>query len=134
MGHSQWVEEIWFNYLSNAVKHSGNEAPRITVGGSLVANGMVRFWVADDGGASERVDPVGLSARGEQSTFTPPKGYGLGLSIVQRIVERLGGETAVEIAEGQGSVFSFTLPAALDQAATESLPSEVVSASRDGGG
>jgi signal transduction histidine kinase len=95
---------------------------------------MARFWVADDGGASERVDPVGLSARGEQSAFTPPKGYGLGLSIVQRIVERLGGETVVEIAEGQGSIFSFTLPAAVDQVATKTLPSEVVSASRAGGG
>jgi signal transduction histidine kinase len=134
LGHSQWVEEIWFNYLSNAVKHSGNEAPLITVGGSLMAHGMVRFWVVDDEGASERADPVELSTVGEQSAFSPPKGYGLGLSIVQRIVERLGGETVVEIAEGQGSIFSFTLPAAVDQVATKTLPSEVVSASRAGGG
>jgi signal transduction histidine kinase len=36
--------------------------------------------------------------------------HGLGLSIVQRIVEKLGGEAGVESEVGQGSVFYFTLP------------------------
>ena len=40
------------------------------------------------------------------------EGHGLGLSIVQRIVEKLGGEVGVKSAVGQGSVFSFTLPRA----------------------
>jgi signal transduction histidine kinase len=43
---------------------------------------------------------------------TRAKGYGLGLSIVQYIVEKPGGEVGVESQEGQGSVSSFTLPAA----------------------
>jgi len=38
------------------------------------------------------------------------EGYGLGLSIVRRIVERLGGQVGVESAVGQGSEFYFTLP------------------------
>jgi len=38
-------------------------------------------------------------------------GHGLGLSIVKRIVERLGGEVGVESLLGKGSLFSFTLPA-----------------------
>ena len=128
LGHSQWVEEVWFNYLSNAVKHSGNEAPLISVGGSLMTNGMVRFWVADDGMGIHRANPAQFPTA-EESARRPPKGYGLGLAIVQRIVERLGGETAVESVEGQGSVFSFTLPAASDQGAAESLSPEAVSAS-----
>jgi two-component system, sensor histidine kinase and response regulator len=40
------------------------------------------------------------------------KVHGLGLSIVQRIVERLNGNVGVESAVGQGSLFYFTLPAA----------------------
>jgi two-component system sensor histidine kinase/response regulator len=38
------------------------------------------------------------------------RGYGLGLSIVQRIVERLGGQVGVESEVGRGSLFWFTLP------------------------
>jgi two-component system sensor histidine kinase/response regulator len=36
----------------------------------------------------------------------------LGLSIVRRIVEKLGGQVGLESQAGQGSLFYFTLPAA----------------------
>ncbi len=73
---------------------------------------MVRFWVRDNG--------PGIPPEDQRRLFTPftqldqvrAKGHGLGLSIVQRIVERLGGQVGVESVVGQGSVFSFTLPAA----------------------
>jgi signal transduction histidine kinase len=38
------------------------------------------------------------------------EGHGLGLSIVSRIVERLGGEVKVTSKVGEGSTFGFTLP------------------------
>ena len=44
-------------------------------------------------------------------------GYGLGLSIVRRIMERLGGETGVESQPKQGSTFFFTLPPSPEEAA-----------------
>jgi two-component system sensor histidine kinase/response regulator len=113
LGHSQWVEEIWFNYLANAIKHSGRTAPCISVGAAVTGNGMVRFWVADDGkGIAEGEQTKLFGAPGTSNSRLNEKGYGLGLSIVQRIVARLGGEASVESVEGEGSVFSFTLPAA----------------------
>ncbi len=73
---------------------------------------QVCIWVADNG--------PGLSAEEQAQLFTPftrlrarrADGHGLGLSIVQRIVQRLGGSVGVESQPGQGSRFFFTLPAA----------------------
>jgi two-component system sensor histidine kinase/response regulator len=113
LGHSQWVEEVWFNYLANAIKHSARSTPCISVGGAWADPGMVRFWVADDGPGIAQSERDKLFGRAQGRDLKPSnKGYGLGLSIVQRIVARLGGEAALESAEGEGSIFSFTLPAA----------------------
>lgn len=110
VGYAPWVEEVWTNYLSNAIKYGG-QPPLIEVGADTQANGMVRFWVRDNG--------VGLTPEQRARLFTPftrlhleIKGYGLGLSIVQRIVEKLGGQVGVESELGQGSTFYFTLPEA----------------------
>ena len=71
---------------------------------------MARFWVQDNG--------PGLSAEAQARLFTPftrldqarIQGHGLGLSIVRRIVEKLGGQVGVESQPRQGSRFFFTLP------------------------
>jgi two-component system sensor histidine kinase/response regulator len=112
LGYATWVEEVWVNYLSNALKY-GNYPPQVELGASPAPGGMVRFWVRDNGD--------GISPQDQARLFTPftrldqvrARGHGLGLSIVRRIVEKLGGQIGVE-SEGQpgrGSTFSFTLPA-----------------------
>lgn len=109
VGHAAWVEEVWANYLSNAIKYGG-APPHIRLGGDVVSGGQVRFWVRDNG--------PGLSPEECARLFTPferlgqvrAKGHGLGLSIVRRIVEKLGGEVGVESTPGVGSLFYFTLP------------------------
>ncbi len=109
LGYSPWVEEVWVNYLSNALKYGGRP-PRVELGATEQADGMVRFWVSDNG--------PGLTSEEQARLFTPftrldqdrVKGHGLGLSIVQRIVEKLGGQVGIEGEVGQGSVFTFSLP------------------------
>jgi signal transduction histidine kinase len=109
LGYGPWVEEVWVNYLSNAIIYSGPN-PLITLGADSAADGSVRFWVRDQG--------PGLSQTQQAQLFTPftrlhldrAPGHGLGLSIVQRIVSRLGGRVGVESAPGAGSTFYFTLP------------------------
>jgi signal transduction histidine kinase len=115
VGHAPWVEVVWANYMSNAIKYGGNP-PRMTLGADVRENQedsppMVRFWVQDYG--------AGLTSEEQAKLFKPfakldkrEEGYGLGLSIVWRIVEKLGGEVGVESQVGQGSKFFFTLPAA----------------------
>jgi signal transduction histidine kinase len=109
LGYAPWIEEVWANYLSNAIKYGG-QPPRLEVGATPQADGMVRFWVRDNG--------AGLTLAEQSHLFTPftklnrvrAKGHGLGLSIVQRIVEKLGGQVGVESQVGQGSLFYFSLP------------------------
>jgi PAS domain S-box-containing protein len=111
LGHAPWVEEVWTNYLSNAIKYGG-QPPRVRLGAEK-HNGYVRFWVSDNG--------PGVTPEEQDQLFAPfvrlarekparGMGYGLGLSIVRRIVEKLDGEVGVESTPGEGSTFWFTLP------------------------
>jgi PAS domain S-box-containing protein len=109
LGYGPWVEEVWVNYLSNAIKYGGRP-PRIELGAAEQPDGSVRFWVRDNG--------PGIPSRERNVLFTPfgrlsemqISGHGLGLSIVRRIVNKLGGDVAVDSEPGKGSVFSFSLP------------------------
>jgi PAS domain S-box-containing protein len=116
VGYAPWIEEVWVNYLSNALKYGGNP-PQIELGFDVAKeavdqfpNFQIRFWVRDNG--------PGLTPEEQGRLFTPftrldqvrAKGHGLGLSIVRRIVEKLGGQVGVESEVGWGSTFWFTLP------------------------
>jgi len=109
LGYGPWIEEVWANYLSNAIKYGGRP-PRVELGATVQPDGAVRFLVRDDG--------PGLTPEEQSRLFTPftrldqarARGYGLGLSIVRRIMEKLGGQVGVESEGGKGSVFTFTLP------------------------
>jgi PAS domain S-box-containing protein len=118
LGHAPWIEEVWVNYLSNALKYGGHPA-RLELGGELlpsvvstdITSRLARFWVRDNG--------HGLTLEEQARLFTPFErlsqanigGHGLGLSIVKRIVGKLGGTVGVESEVGRGSTFFFTLPA-----------------------
>ena len=113
IGYAPWVEEIWVNYLSNALKYGG-EPPEVSFGATeLPAENAIKFWVQDNG--------AGLTEEEQSLLFTPferldqikvKEGHGLGLSIVRRIITRLGGKVGVDSEVGQGSSFWFTLPVA----------------------
>lgn len=112
LGYPAWVEEVWMNYISNALKYGGHP-PRMELGATIEGE-RVRFWIQDNG--------PGLMAEEQSRLFQPferlgtqrATGHGLGLSIVRRIVEKMGGEVGVECSgiPGDGCVFSFTLPLA----------------------
>jgi signal transduction histidine kinase len=115
MGHPTWVEQVWINYLSNAVKYGGSP-PRVRLGAERQPNGMVRFWVRDNGPGLSPEEMARLFAPFSQPRGARTKGHGLGLSIVRRIVEKLGGQVAVHSQglPGQGSTFTFSLPGVPD--------------------
>ncbi len=112
-GYTPWVEAIWANYLSNGLKYGGHP-PVLELGAAKRDNGEVEFWVKDNGPGISPEDQIRLFnefTRLEQGV-SRARGSGLGLSIVHRLVTRLGGRVGVESQPGQGSRFYFTLPAA----------------------
>ncbi len=110
-GYAPWIEIVWVNYISNAIKYGGAQ-PKIEVGSEMSGDNMVKYWIKDNG--------KGLTAEEQSQLFqkyvrlAPGKaeGHGLGLSIVKRIINKLGGNVGVESIGtlDEGSVFYFTLP------------------------
>lgn len=111
IGYYPWVEEVWMNYVSNAMKYGG-DSPKIVLGSDEPHNGTVRFWVKDNGPGIDPKEQGRLFKEFVRLDDTNQDGHGLGLSIVRRIVNRLGGKVGLESQAGQGTTFYFTLPVA----------------------
>lgn len=137
-GHAPWVVEVWVNYLSNAIKYGGT-TPVIELGwtdgvtnaevywsptdsnNTISLPGQKRpesqndshcvaFWVRDYGvGIASQKLPYIFNAF-SRLPEAKLRGHGLGLSIVKRIIERLGGQVGVKSEPNTGSTFYFTLP------------------------
>ncbi|MEP6894100.1 MAG: HAMP domain-containing sensor histidine kinase [Chloroflexota bacterium] len=110
IGYAPWIEEVWANYLSNALKYGGNP-PHIKLGASAQPDGMICYWIRDNGPGLTQDAQLKLFSPFDQLDIGKP-GNGLGLSIVLGIIEKLGGEVGFESELGRGSRFFFTLPAA----------------------
>jgi len=114
LGYQLWIEDVWTNYISNAIKYGGTP-PIVELGYTLLNENIndksfIKFWVRDNG--------AGISPENQKKLFTPftrldqstSSENGIGLTIVQQIVEKLGGTVGIESEEGAGSIFFFTLP------------------------
>lgn len=112
LGYAPWIEEVWDNYLSNAIKYGGRP-PILELGADRIDGGFICFWVKDNGDGIPEQEQEWLFGAFSSVSTVKRMGHGLGLSIVKRIVEKLGGEVTVESSgePGQGSIFSFSLPA-----------------------
>lgn len=110
IGYGPWLEEVWANYISNAIKYGGSP-PHVELGATKQKNGMIRFWVRDNGGGLPPEKLAVLFTEFIRLSELQIEGHGLGLSIVQRIMSKLGGRVGVESELGKGSEFYFLLPA-----------------------
>lgn len=108
--HRAYLRQVFDNLISNALKYSrSGEPPSIDVTSQIEQN-MVCFSVRDRG--------IGIPVDQRSRVFlpfvrlTPPdlESSGIGLAIVQRIVELYGGRIWIEGAEGDGCTVKFTLP------------------------
>ena len=113
LGHEPSLSQIFSNLLGNAVKFvRAGTIPEVVIRGQLDGN-HVRVWVEDNGigikpeyqkrlfGMFERVHPGGQY-----------EGTGIGLAIVRKAAERMGGKAGVESDGVSGSRFWIQLPVA----------------------
>ena len=110
LGYAPWVESVWANYMSNALKYGG-QPPRVELGAREEQDHMVRFWVRDNGAGLTQEEQHQLFSPFRQLERSKKTGHGLGLAIVHRIVGKLGGEVGVDSQPGEGCTFWFTLRA-----------------------
>lgn len=111
LGYDGWLEEVWINYISNAIKYGGTP-PKMELGSELLADRKVKFWIKDNGKGLSKEDIGLLFNKFTRLETLRAEGHGLGLSIVKRIIEKLNGEVGIESKNipGEGCTFYFILP------------------------
>ena len=106
------VEQVLVNLLDNAAKYT-DEGGRIDV--RIRAQGdFIRTDVCDDGMGIPEVDQSRIFERFyrvDKARSRDLGGTGLGLAIVKHLVQGMGGQVQVQSEEGEGTTFSFLLPA-----------------------
>ncbi|MGX4686714.1 DUF4118 domain-containing protein [Vagococcus sp. JNUCC 83] len=104
------IEQVLFNLIENAIKHSKSDTPIYFDVTSLPD--AVRFSVKDNGiGMSDEQRSYLLNESTRQETPIDSKnGMGIGLSIVKTIVMAHDGQLSVDKNPEGGVIFSFTLP------------------------
>ena len=109
----QKVRQILLNLLTNAVKFTD---PGGSVALRLALDGTTAVWEVRDTGvgiAADHLDRIWEPFwQGEQSASRRAEGTGLGLTVVRRLVELLGGEISVRSEPGTGTAFLVSLPGA----------------------
>ena len=113
------ILQIGNNLLSNAIKFTDSG------GVSLITDyedSMLKITVEDTGtGMTEEEQQLVFGAFERLSNSATKDGFGLGLSIVQRIVTMLGGTIRLESEKGKGSRFTVKIPVNI----AEELPEQI---------
>lgn len=102
------MRSILDNLLSNALRYTPAEGEILLA--AEETKDFVQFTVRDSG---RGIEAERLSTIFDRFGTFSEKGTGLGLALVRRLVESLGGQVAVESRLGHGTTFRFTIPVAV---------------------
>lgn len=125
IGDEGRVRQILFNLVGNALKFTDNGAVHLRMSSLFAAKGgdmRMLFSVMDTGIGipTDRLDSLFKPFVQVDGSYTRSyQGAGLGLAIVRRLVELIGGNISVESTEGQGTTVHVVLPFKLAQRGEE---------------
>lgn len=113
VGDPQLLKQVWVNLLANAVKYTRPRDPAKIEIGAEEADNEIIYYVKDNGvGFNMQYADRLFGVFQRLHTEKDFEGTGVGLANVRRIVQRHGGRTWAEGAEGRGATVYFSLPAA----------------------
>jgi signal transduction histidine kinase len=103
------LSSVFTNLLNNAVQHNDTDDPTVEVE-ATATDEVLRVRIADDGPGIPDRQKERIFGRGERGLDSG--GSGLGLYLVERLLEDFGGSITVSDNEPRGSVFEIELPVA----------------------
>jgi signal transduction histidine kinase len=104
---TEMLPSVFRNLLNNAVMHNDKETPKVRI--SLeVTSDTVQVAVADNGPGVPEGRREEVFGRGQMGLESP--GSGIGLYLVDTLVDMFGGEVRIDDNEPEGSVFRVKLP------------------------
>ena len=110
-GDSALIQQVWVNLLGNAVKYTRSRSPAIIEVTADARDGEVVYTVEDNGvGFDQQFQNKLFGVFQRLHSASEFEGTGVGLALVQRIVQRHGGRVNAEGRLGEGATFSFALP------------------------
>jgi PAS domain S-box-containing protein len=110
LGDRNLIKQVWINLVTNALKFSARSPHPVVTIGTTRQDGQTVYFVRDNG--------AGFDMQYADKLFkvfqrlhkdTDYEGTGVGLAIVQRIVQRHGGKIWAEGKVNEGAIFYFTL-------------------------
>jgi signal transduction histidine kinase len=111
-GDPALLRQVWLNLISNSLKFSAMRAKiEIEIGGNVAGPEFATYYIKDNGAGFDMQHATKLFGA-FQRLHQPGEfaGTGIGLALVQRIVQRHGGTVWAEGKENEGARFAFTLP------------------------
>ena len=113
LGDPLLISQVWDNLLGNALKYSRTrERSQIEVGWRVDDTHGCVYWVRDNGVGFDMKyhDRIfGIFQRLQRAEDYP--GTGVGLALVSKAVQRMGGRVWAESQPGQGATFFMEFPA-----------------------
>lgn len=112
IGDISMIRQVWRNLIGNSIKFTKPKTDRRIEIGSTIHDGITIYYVKDNGvGFDMKYAEKIFGVFQRLHTAAQFEGTGVGLALVQRIINRHYGRIWTEAVPGEGAVFYFTLAA-----------------------